>query len=135
VGAVEAGDKLTIKLQCGHYHYVVEADLKGFCDNMEHEGLLRRLAERLEDRAFLGVIRKWWRAGILDTTGAILHPVTGTPPGGVVSPGLSNVYLHSVLDLWFEKVVKPQCRGEACLIRYADDYICAFESQAEAERF
>ena len=54
---------------------------------------------------------------------------------GVVSPVLSNVYLHYVLDLWFERVIKPQCRGEACLLRYADDYICAFEFQAEAERF
>lgn len=75
------------------------------------------------------------QAGILDTTGAISHPVTGTPQGGVVSPVLSNGYLHYVLDLGFEKVVKPQCRGEACLLRYADDYICAFESPEEAARF
>jgi RNA-directed DNA polymerase len=135
VGALDAVDKLTVKLQFGRYHYVVEADIKGFFDNMDHEWLVRMLAERIDDRAFLGLIRKWLRAGILDTTGAILHPVTGTPQGGVVSPVLSNVYLHYVLDLWFEKVIKPQCRGEACLLRYADDYICAFESQAEAERF
>jgi group II intron reverse transcriptase/maturase len=135
VGAVDAVDKLTVKLQFGYYHYVVEADIKGFFDNMDHEWLLRMLAERIEDRAFLGLIRKWLRAGILDTTGAVLHPVTGTPQGGVVSPVLSNVYLHYVLDLWFENVIKPQCQGEACLLRYADDYICAFESKAEAERF
>jgi RNA-directed DNA polymerase len=135
VGAVEAVDKLTVKLQFGYYHYVVEADIKGFFDTMDQEWLVRMLAERIEDRAFLGLIRKWLRAGILDTTGAILHPVTGTPQGGVVSPVLSNVYLHYVLDLWFEKVIKPQCQGEACLLRYADDYICAFESKAEAERF
>jgi RNA-directed DNA polymerase len=97
--------------------------------------MIRMLGERMEDRAFLGLIRKWLQAGILDTTGAILHPATGTPQGGVVSPMLSNVYLHYVLDLWFEKVVKPRCRGEACLIRYADDYVCAFEHQEEAERF
>jgi RNA-directed DNA polymerase len=135
VGAVDAVDKLTVKLQFGYYHYVVEADIKGFFDTMDHEWLVRMLAERIDDRAFLGLIRKWLRAGILDTTGAILHPVTGTPQGGVVSPVLSNVYLHYVLDLWFEKVIKPQCRGEACLLRYADDYICAFESKAEVERF
>ena len=129
VGALDAVDKLTVKLQFGHYHYVVEADIKGFFDNMDHDWLIRMLAERIDDRAFLGLIRKWLRAGILDTTGAILHPVTGTPQGGVVSPVLSNVYLHYVLDLWFEKVIKPQCRGEACLLRYADDYICAFEYQ------
>jgi len=135
VGAVDAVDKLTVKLQFGRYHYVVEADSKGFFDTMDHEWLGRMLAERIDDRAFLGLIRKWLRAGILDTTGAILHPVTGTPQGGVVSPVRSNVYLHYVLDLWFENVIKPQCRGEACLLRYADDYICAFESKAEAERF
>ena len=135
VGAVDAVDKLTVKLQFGRYHYVVEADIKGFFDNMDHDWMIRMLEERIEDRAFLGLIRKWLRAGILDTTGAIIHPVTGTPQGGVVSPVLSNVYLHYVLDLWFEKVIKPQCRGEACLLRYADDYICAFEYQREAERF
>jgi RNA-directed DNA polymerase len=117
---VDAVDKLTVKLQFGYYHYVVEADIKGFFDTMDQEWLVRMLAERIDDRAFLGLIRKWLRAGILDTTGAILHPVTGTPQGGVVSPVLSNVYLHYVLDLWFERVIKPQCRGEACLLRYAD---------------
>jgi RNA-directed DNA polymerase len=135
VGALDAVDKLTVKLQFGRYHYVVEADIKGFFDNMAHDWMVCMLAERIDDRAFLELIRKWVRAGILDTTGAILHPVTGTPQGGVVSPVLSNVYLHYVLDLWFENVIKPQCRGEACLLRYADDYICAVESQAEAERF
>ena len=135
VGALDAVDKLTVKLQFGRYHYVVEADIKGFFDNMDHDWMIRMLGERIDDRAFLGLIRKWLQAGILDTTGAIIHPVTGTPQGGVVSPVLSNVYLHYVLDLWFEKVIKPQCRGEACLLRYADDYICAFEYQEEAERF
>jgi len=120
VGALDAVDNLTVKLQFGRYKYVVEADIKGFFDNMDHDWMIRMLEERIEDRAFLGLIRKWLRAGILDTTGAILHPVTGTPQGGVVSPVLSNVYLHYVLDVWFEKVIKPQCRGEACLLRYAD---------------
>lgn len=63
------------------------------------------------------------------------HPDTGTPQGGNISPILANVYLHYVLDLWFHKVVVPQCRGEACLIRYADDFVCAFERQEEAQRF
>jgi RNA-directed DNA polymerase len=134
VGALAAVDKLTVKLQFGHYHSVVEADIKGFFDSVDHDWMIRRLGERIEDRAFLGLIRKWLQAGILDTTGAIIHPATGTPQGGVVSPVLSNVYLHYVLDLWFEKVIKPQCRGEACLLRYADDDICAFEYQEEAER-
>ena len=135
VGALDAVDNLTVKLQFGRYKYVVEADIKGFFDNMDHDWMIRMLGERIEDCAFLGLIRKWLQAGILDTTGAIIQPTTGTPQGGVVSPVLSNVYLHYVLDLWFEKVIKPQCRGEACLLRYADDYICAFEHQEEAEQF
>lgn len=120
VGAVDAVDNLTVKLQFGYYHYGVEADIKGFFDNMDHEWMSRMLRERMEDRAFLGLSRKWLRAGILATTGTILPPVTGTPQGGVGSPVLSNVYLYYVLDLGFENVIKPQCRGEACLLRYAD---------------
>jgi RNA-directed DNA polymerase len=92
VGAVDAVDQLTVKLQFGRDNYVVEADIKGFFDNMDHDWMIRMLGERIEDRAFLGLIRRWLRAGILDTTGAILHPATGTPQGGVVSPVLSNVY-------------------------------------------
>jgi retron-type reverse transcriptase len=89
---VDAIDQLTVKLQFGRYPYVVEADSKGFFDTMEQEWLLGMLAERLEDRAFRGLIRKGLRAGRLDTTGAILPPATGTPHGGVLSPVLANVY-------------------------------------------
>ena len=134
-GALDAVDKLTIKLQFGRYNWVVEADITGFFDNIDHEWMIRMLAERIDDRALLRLIQKWLKAGVLDTDGKVLHPVTGTPQGGVVSPILANVYLHDALDRWFEKVVKPSCRGEACLIRYADDFVCAFERQPEAERF
>ena len=75
----------------------------------------------------LRLIKKWLKAGVLDTDGQVIHPATGTPQGGIVSPILANVYLHYVLDLWFHKVVKKYCRGEACLIRYADDFVCAFQ--------
>ena len=93
------------------------------------------LEERIDDRPFLRLIEKWLKAGILDTDGKVIHPATGTPQGGIASPILANVYLHYVLDLWFQKVVKKWCRGEACLIRYADDFVCAFQYQKEAERF
>jgi RNA-directed DNA polymerase len=94
VGALDAVDNLTVKLQVGRYKYVVEADIKGFFDNMDHDWMIRRLGERIEECASLGVIRKGLQAGILDTTGAIIQPTTGTPQGGVVSPVLSNVSLH-----------------------------------------
>lgn len=135
VVALDAVDKLTIKLQFGKYNYVVEADIKGFFDNLNHEWLLKMVAERVDDKALLWLIRKWLKAGILETDGKVIHPVTGTPQGGIVSPILANIYLHYVLDLWFQKVVVPHCRGEACLIRYADDFVCAFEKQEDAERF
>jgi RNA-directed DNA polymerase len=135
VGAIDAEDKLTVKLQFGKYNYVVEADIKGFFDNLDHEWLLKMLAERIDDKALLWLIEKWLKAGVLDTDGKVLHPETGTPQGGIVSPILANVYLHYALDLWFQKVVVPQCSGEACLIRYADDFVCAFEREAEARGF
>ena len=135
VGAREAVHDLTVKLQFGNYHYVVEADIKGFFDNIDHDWMLKMLAERIDDKALLWLIKKWLKAGILETDGSIIHPETGTPQGGIISPILANIYLHYVLDLWFQKVVKPQCHGEACLIRFADDFVCAFEHREEADRF
>lgn len=135
VGALDAVDKLTVKLQFGRYNFVVEADIKSFFDNVDHEWMTRMLKERIDDGPFLRLITKWLKAGILEPDGEVIHPVTGTPQGGIVSPILANVYLHYVLDLWFQKVVKKHCRGEACLIRYADDFVCGFQYQKDAERF
>jgi RNA-directed DNA polymerase len=134
VGALHAVDKLTVKLQFGQYNCIEEADIKGYFDNMDHERLVEMLEERIDDRALIRLIKKWLKAGILDTDGKVIHPVTGTPQGGIVSPILANVYLHYVLDLWFHQVVKKHCRGEAWLIRYADDFVCAFQYQEDAER-
>jgi RNA-directed DNA polymerase len=83
VGALDAVDKLTIKLQFGQYHFVVEADIKGFFDNIQHDWLIRLLEERLEDGAWRRLMRKWLKAGVLETDGQVIHPVTGTPQGGV----------------------------------------------------
>ncbi len=135
VGVLDAVDKLTVKLQFGKYNYVVEADISGFFDNIDHDWLLKMLAERVDDKSFLWLIGKWLKAGVLETDGKVLHPVTGTPQGGIVSPILANVYLHFALDLWFQKVVIPRCSGEACLIRYADDFVCAFEKEEDVRRF
>ncbi len=134
-GALDAVRDLTFDLQYGRYGYLVEADIQGFFDHMDHTWLLDMLRLRIDDRAFLHLIRKWLKARILDTDGQVVHPETGTPQGGTVSPVLANVYLHYALDIWFEKVVKPHCRGEALLCRYADDWVCAFRLQEDAERF
>ncbi|MDD2389230.1 MAG: group II intron reverse transcriptase/maturase [Desulfobacterales bacterium] len=133
--AKDAVNDLRFNLQFGKYGYVVEADIKGFFGHMDHDWLLRMLRERIDDTAFLNLICKWLKAGILDTDGKIIHPETGTPQGGIVSPVLANVYLHFALDLWFEKVVKAHCRGDALLLRYADDFVCAFQYRSDAHRF
>ena len=134
-GALEAVRDLTFDLQYGRYGYLVEADIQGFFDHMDHTWLLDMLRLRIDDRALLHLIRTWLKARILDTDGQVVHPETGTPQGGTVSPVLANVYLHYALDIWFEKVVKPHCRGDVLWCRYADDWVCAFRLQEDAERF
>ena len=133
--AKEAVGDLAFNLQYGSYGYVVEADIKGFFDNLDHGQLLDMLARRIDDQPFLNLIRKWLKAGILDTDGTVLEPEAGTPQGGVISPILANVYLHHALDLWFDGVVKRHLRGGAMMSRYADDFVCAFRYKEDAERF
>jgi len=135
VGAQQAAKDLTCELQFGRHGYVVEADIQGFFDNIDHGWLLRMLGERVDDQPFLGLIDSWLKAGILERDGSVRHPHTGTPQGGVISPILANIYLHYVLDLWFEKRVKPSGAGQAYLIRFADDFVCAFQYRKEAQRF
>src|SRR5260370_10993507 len=134
VGALEAVDQLTVKLQFGSYHQVVEADIKGFFDNLSHEWLMRMLAERIDDQAILRLIKKWLKAGVLDTDGKVLRPEGGTPQGGIISPILANVYLHYALDLSFERVFHRSWSGAAILIRYADDFVCGFGREEDAHR-
>jgi group II intron reverse transcriptase/maturase len=135
VGALEAVDQLTVQLQFGGYYHVVEADIKGFFDNLSHEWLMRMLVERIDDQAILRLIKKWLKAGVLDTDGKVLRPEGGTPQGGIISPLLANVYLHYALDLWFERVFQRSCKGEAFLIRYADDFVCGFGREEDAQHF
>ncbi len=88
-----------------------------------------------DNEPFLRLIKKWLKAGVLDTDGKVLRPESGTPQGGIISPVLANVYLHYVLDLWFERVVQRSCKGGAFLHRYADDFVCGFGRAEEAQRF
>jgi group II intron reverse transcriptase/maturase len=90
-GALDAGRDLTCDLQYGRYGYLVEVDVKGFFDHIDHTWLVDMLRLRIDDRAFLHLIRKWLKAGGLETDGQVIHPETGTPQGGVVSPVLANV--------------------------------------------
>jgi len=135
IGAKDAVRDISTTLVRGRYGYLLDADLQGFFDHIDHQWLLKMLEERIDDKPFIHLITKWLKAGILSTDGKILHPVTGTPQGGIISPILANIYLHYVLDLWFEKKVKPNCKGEAYLCRYADDFICAFRFKDDVEGF
>lgn len=135
IGAKDAVKSLTVNLQYGKFGYIVEADIKGFFDNLDHDWLVKMLRHRLNDEAFIRLIRKWLKSGILDTDNKVIHPVTGSPQGGIVSPVLANIYLHYVLDIWFERVVKKHIRGKALLCRYADDFVCAFQYKEDAEAF
>jgi group II intron reverse transcriptase/maturase len=134
-GAGDAVQDVTINLQQRRFTYIVEVDIKGFFDTIDHEWLIKMLELRIDDAAFIGLIRKWLKAGILTPENMVVHPATGTPQGGIVSPILANIYLHYVLDLWFEKAVKPRCDGEVYLCRYADDFILAFRYDRDASRF
>lgn len=113
--------------------YVLEADIKGFFDNVDHSWLIRFLEHDIADKNLIRYIKRFLIAGVMEGT-ELLDSDKGTPQGGLISPVLANVYLHYVLDLWFEKAVKPKLRGCSCYVRYADDFLILFENKDEAER-
>jgi RNA-directed DNA polymerase len=113
--------------------WVLEADIQGFYDNLEHSQLRSFLDQRVRDGVIRRVLDKWLKAGVVEGR-TLSHPTTGTPQGGVISPLLSNIYLHEVLDTWFEAVVKPRLQGAAFLIRFADDFVLAFQLESDARR-
>lgn len=112
--------------------WVVEVDIERFFDTLDHGQLRRFLDQRVRDGVLRRAIDKWLSAGVLEE-GAVHYPEGGTPQGGVISPLLANIYLHHVLDTWFEEVAKPRLRAKAFLVRYADDFVivCAMKSDAE----
>jgi len=134
-GARDASQELRERLVFERAHWVVEADIEGFFENVDHDWLERMLRQRVDDGAFIRLIRKWLKAGVLEEAGQVIHPATGTPQEGIISPVLANIYLHYVLDLWVEKVVPNDLRGAHVYMRYADDFIVGFEYGADAERF
>lgn len=119
--------------RCGT-EYIVEADIKGFFDNVDHDQLMEFLAHRIADNRVLRHIKRFLKAGISED-GACRASDRGTPQGGVISPLLANIYLHYTLDLWFQRRFHKSCTGTARLIRYADDYVACFEQEADAIRF
>ena len=113
--------------------YVLEVDIAKFFDTVDHTLLGEMLRQRIHDGVLLRLIGKWLNAGVLEE-GQLSRPDTGTPQGGVISPLLANVYLHEVLDKWFEHEVRPRLRSSAYLFRYADDFVIVFASERDAQR-
>lgn len=113
--------------------WVLEVDIEKFFDTIDRDKLREILRKRVRDGVVLRLIGKWLNAGVMEE-GAVYRPKAGTPQGGVVSPLLANVYLHEVLDVWFEHDVKPRLQGRGYLVRYADDAVLVFETEKDARR-
>jgi len=127
--ALNAVDKTIMTKSINH---VIDADIKGFFDNVSHDWLMKFLEVRIKDRSFLLLIRRFLKAGYVETR-MIVATERGTPQGGNLSPILSNVFLHYVLDLWFERQLKPRIEGHCCLVRYADDFLCLVQKMEDAQ--
>ena len=113
--------------------WVMEADIEKFFDSVDHAKLREVLSQRVRDGVLIRLIGKWLNAGVMEE-GELRRPEIGTPQGGVISPLLANIYLHEVLDEWWERDVRPRLRGRATLIRYADDFVMVFETEDDARR-
>lgn len=115
-------------------NYIVEVDIRKFFDEVSHYWLQRCLEERIRDRNLLWLIRRFLKSGVV-SEGQRMSTEVGTPQGGVISPLLANIYLHYVLDLWFERRIKPKSRGYMELVRYCDDFVVCCASEADAKEF
>src|SRR5271165_885922 len=113
--------------------WILDVDIRKFFDTIDHGHLRDFLERRIRDGVLLRLIGKWLNAGVLED-GCVTHPETGSPQGGVVSPILSNIFLHYVLDEWFEREVQPRLKGRSFLIRYADDFVMGFACEEDARR-
>ena len=129
--AIKKLDEIIMKK---NINYVVDADIKGFFNNVNHEWLVKFLELTIQDPKFIQYVVRFLKSGIMENM-QHYESDKGTPQGGLISPILANVYLHYVLDLWFELYIKIKCKGGAYLIRYADDFVCCFEKEEDARMF
>jgi RNA-directed DNA polymerase len=127
----EALDALSVAITSKRVNWILDADIEGFYDAIDHAWLIKFLEHRIGDRRILRLIRKWLRAGVSED-GEWSRTTVGSPQGSVISPLLSNVYLHYVFDLWIEWWRTTRCRGDVVVVRYADDIVIGFESHSEA---
>lgn len=129
--AIKDLDKTIMK---GKTNFIVEADIKGFFDNVNHEWLVKFLELTIKDKNFIRYIVRFLKAGIIEDL-KYYESEKGTPQGGLISPILANVYLHYVLDLWFKLFIQVKSKGESHLVRYADDFVACFEKEEDAKMF
>ena len=115
-------------------NYIVDLDIKGFFDNIDHKWLIKFIEYRIRDKVYIRYIRRFLKSGILEQ-GKLIKLELGTPQVGIISPILGNIYLHFVLDDWFEKVVEREAEGYAGMVRYADDSVACFQYKDEAEKY
>jgi RNA-directed DNA polymerase len=130
-----ATQELGEALHDGKHRWVVEADIKGFFDHINHGWLVEMLEQRIADRSLIRIIRKWLKAGVMEELCRWSPSSEGTPQGGIISPLLGNIYLHFVQDLWIKKVIAKQSKGSVLFRRYADDSIVCFERKDDAEAY
>lgn len=133
-GCHDALRALSDEVEGQRIHHIVDADIKGFFDNVQHEWMMKFLEHRIADKRVLQYVKRFLKAGIMED-GKFEASDQGTPQGGVISPILANVYLHYSLDLWFTRVFQKSCWGQSRLIRYADDFVVCFQFKDEAIRF
>lgn len=132
-GCHDAIQRINKHIMADKVNYIIDADIKGFFDNLDHEWLMKFLEHNIADKNFLRYIKRFLIGGVMED-GKKLETDKGTVQGGLISPVLANVYLHYVLDLWFEHM-KKEFRGEMYLVRYADDFVCMFQYEKEAQEF
>jgi len=130
----DALESLRVAVDRTPIRWVVEADIASYFDTVNHRWLMKFLQHRIADRSLLRLVAKWLKAGVMED-GVVGRSDEGTPQGGPLSPLLANIYLHYVLDLWFDHRFKPSVAGSCTLVRYADDFVVCFEHRHEAERF
>src|SRR3974390_780220 len=130
----QARDALFVGVERKRVNWVLDADIRGFFDNMNHEWTLKFIEHRVADRRILRLIQKWLKAGVSED-GQWSEAMQGTPQGAVVSPLLANVYLHYVFDLWVDVWRRKVAKGDVIIVRYADDLVLGFQHRAEAVRF
>jgi group II intron reverse transcriptase/maturase len=128
----QALDALSVAITSKRVNWIVDADVEGFFDTLDHAWLIKFLEHRIGDQRILRLIRKWLQAGISEA-GTWSETTAGSPQGAVISPLLSNVYLHYVFDLWIAWWRKKHCRQDVIVVRYADDFVIGFESYSEAK--